>query len=83
MANNNLAKMIKQAKQTAFEDGLWQGINFGVNVAALAYYNSLGIGRKRCDRAQAEAQRIVDEIINVNDPDWTAARLEEAVKKIK
>lgn len=83
MAKNNLAKSLKQAKQTAFEDGLWQGITFGLNIAAVAYHNAIGTGRKRTDRAQAEAQRIVDEIINVNDPVWTAARLEEAVKKIK
>ncbi len=83
MANNNFAKLLKQTKEKAFEDGLWQGINFGINAAAVAYYNAIGIGRKRADRAQAELQRIVDEIINVNDPDWTAARLEEAVKKIK
>lgn len=83
MAKNNLAQLLAEARQRGFEDGLWQGLGFGVNLYAIADNHVHGHGEIRIDRSVAYVQKLVDEIVDVDDPEATEAHIEYEMKRIR
>ena len=80
---NQYLKPLQDTKQAGYEDGLWQGIQFGANIAAIAYNHVCGIGRKRTKETEAEVNRLLQEIIRENDPVWTEQQIKRALEQIK
>ena len=40
---NKMLKMLQNAKQDGFTEGVWQGVQLGINLTILAYYHVFGI----------------------------------------
>ena len=55
----------------------------GLNLAAIALNHKFGFGNIRLTRLEAEVQKLVDEIIDTNDPIVTKAHIEKAVQQIR
>lgn len=51
----------------AFQDGVEVGFRFGINLATIAFHRTCGIGKKRIKKAEAECQKLLDEIVDVKD----------------
>lgn len=76
-------KNLQEAKEAGYQDGLFQGIQFGANIAAIAYNHTCGIGKERTLRAEAEVNKLLQEIVNVGDPVWTEQQIKKALEQIK
>ena len=80
---NNLAQLLIEARQRGFEDGLWQGLQFGINLTHIANNHVHGHGEVRLDRTHKRVQQLVNEVVNVNDPDVTDAHIKREMKRIR
>ena len=80
---NAMLKRLQDAKEAGYQEGVFQGIQFGANIAAIAYNHTCGIGRERTKRAEEEVNRLLQEIVNVNEPAWTEAQIKKALEQIK
>ena len=76
-------RRLREARQQGYEEGVAQGVHFGANIATIAFNRSCGIGRKRIREAEVEVNKLVQEIVKVNDPEWTANRIQKALDQIK
>ena len=79
---NKLLKQLQDAKQAGFTEGVWQGIQLGINLTILAYYNALGIGKTRYERAVPEITRLINEIRN-EDPLQAEKHIREGFERMK
>ena len=80
---NAYLKRIQDAKEAAYSNGVLDGITYGINVAAIAYHNALGIGKERTKKAEDEVNRILQEVIDDKDPVYTAKKIQDAVRLLK
>ena len=80
---NDYLRRMNLVKQQAYQDGVVQGVQFGASLATVAFNHACGIGRKRIKEAEVEINRLVNDIIKVDDPDWTEAQLKKALDQIK
>lgn len=80
---NKLAQLLAEARQRGFEDGLYQGLQFGVNLTHIANNHVHGHGEKRIMRTHNLVQKLVDEVVDVNDPDVTEAHIKQEMKRIR
>ena len=83
MGNSKLAQLLLEARQRGFEDGLYQGLQFGVNLTHIANNHVHGHGEKRIMRTHNLVQKLVDEVVDVNDPDVTEAHIKQEMKRIR
>lgn len=83
MPKNAYAKKLFQTKHNAYADGIWYGMRLGLNLAAIALNRQFGFGEIRLKRLEGQVQRLVDEIVDTNDPDVTQAHIEKALKQIR
>ena len=83
MPKNKLAKLLEEARQRGFEDGLWQGLQFGVNLYAISNNHLYGHGEIRLDRSVAYVQKLVNEVVDVDDPEATEAHINYEMKRIR
>lgn len=79
---NKLLKSLQKAKSDGFTEGVWQGIQLGINLTVIAYYNVLGIGKKRYKKVAPELTRMINEI-RVDDPIRTEKQIKEAFERMK
>ena len=83
MPKNEFLNKVRQSKDAAYTDGIWEGINMGLNLCAIANNHVHGHGDVRLTRTEAYVQKLIDEIIDVNDPVVTHVRMERAIKQIR
>ena len=83
MAKNAYAKKLFQTKNNAYSDGVWSGIQMGLNLAAIALNHKFGFGEERLKRLEQKVQELVDEIVDTNDPLVTKVHIETALKQIR
>ena len=83
MPKNAYLSTVRQQKQTAYTDGIWDGINMGLNLCAIANNRVHGHGDARLTRTEAYVQKLIDELIDTNDPLVNKVHIEEAVKQIR
>lgn len=80
---NKLAQLLQKARQQGFEDGLYQGLQFGVNLTAIAFNHRYGFGDKRLTLIQGDVQKLVDEVVDVNDPAVTEEHIRYEMRRIR
>ena len=82
MANKFLSSM-KEAKEKAYRDGVWDGMRMGFNIVAIALNHKFGFGEQRLKRLEEKVQSLVDEMITTNDPYVNKVHIENAIKQIR
>lgn len=83
MNKNIYLKTMKETKEKAYRDGVWDGMRMGFNITAIALNHIFGFGEKRLKRLEAKVQSLVDEIIDTNDPYVVQVHIEKAVQQIR
>ena len=83
MAKNAYAKKLLQTKENAYTDGVWEGLQLGLNLAAIALNHTFGFGDKRLTRLEANVQELVNEMVDAGDPFVNKAHIEKAVLQIR
>ena len=82
MANKFLSN-IKEIKEKAYRDGVWDGMRMGFNIVAIALNHKFGFGEQRLKRLEGKVQSLVDEMITTNDPYVNKVHIENAIKQIR
>ena len=80
---NAYATKLRETKNNAYSDGVWAGIQMGLNLAAIALNHKFGFGEERLKRLEQKVQALVDEIVDTNDPLVTKVHIEIALKQIR
>lgn len=83
MPKNAYANKLFQTKQNAYADGVWSGLQMGLNIAAIALNHEFGFGDVRLTRLEQKVQNLVNEIVDTNDPLVTKVHIETALKQIR
>lgn len=82
MNKNVFLKEIKEVKEKAYREGVWDGMRMGFNITAIALNHIFGFGEERLSRLEAKVQELVDEMLT-NDPYVNKVHIETAVKQIR
>ena len=82
MKNAYLHKL-RQTKDQAYTDGVWDGMRMGFNIVAIALNHTFGFGEERIKRLETKVQELVNEIVDTNDPVVTEAHIEQAIRQIR
>lgn len=80
---NAYATKLRETKNNAYSDGVWAGIQMGLNLAAIGLNHEFGFGEERLKRLEQKVQELVDEIVDTNDPLVTKVHIETALKQIR
>lgn len=80
---NAYANKLRQTKDNAYTDGVWDGMRMGFNIVAIALNHEFGFGESRIKRLEQKVQALVDEIVVTNDPMVTDAHIQQALKQIR
>lgn len=80
---NAYANKLRQTKDNAYTDGVWDGMRMGFNIVAIALNHEFGFGESRLKRLEQKVQALVDEIVVTNDPIVTDAHIQQALKQIR
>jgi hypothetical protein len=80
---NAFATKMKKDKENAYADGVWNGLQMGLNLAAIALNHEYSFGEVRLSRLEKKVQALVDEIVDMNDPLVTKVHIETALKQIR
>lgn len=83
MTKNAYLSKLRQTKDKAYADGMWDGMRMGFDIVAIALNHTFGFGGERIKRLETKVQALVDEIVVTNDPEVTNAHIEEALKQIR
>ena len=83
MAKNAYLRGVKEIKEKAYRDGVWDGMRMGFNIVAIALNHKFGFGEERLSRLEAKVQELVNEIVVTNDPLVTKVHIETAIKQIR
>ena len=80
---NDYATKLRQTRDNAYSDGVWNGLQMGLNLAAIALNHKFGFGNLRLTRLEQKVQELVDEIVDTRDPEVTKVHIETALKQIR
>ena len=83
MAKNAYARKLFKVKDDAYTDGVWEGMQLMLNLVAIALNHVFGFGEKRLSRLEAKVQKLVDELVDTNDPLVNKVHIEKAVRQIR
>ncbi len=83
MAKNRLLQMLEEARAEGFSDGLWKGLHIGINLYAITDNHVHGHGALRLDKSEAYLQKLVNEIVDVKDPEATEAHIRYELERIR
>jgi hypothetical protein len=83
MAKNCFANKMFQQKEKAYRDGVWDGLQLGLNLVAIALNHTFGFGNERLTRLEAKVQELVNEMVDAGDPLVNKAHIEKAVRQIR
>ncbi len=82
MPKNQLVQMMRNARNEGYVDGLWVGLQLGTNITVISANHALELEAEPLARVFVEAQRIVDDIVDVNDPEVTEAHIRYEIQRI-
>lgn len=74
---------LKEVKEKAYRDGVWDGMRMGFNIVAIALNHKYGFGEQRLKRLEGEVQDLVNEIVDTADPLVTKVHIEKELKRIR
>ena len=80
---NAYANKLRETKNNAYADGVWSGLQMGLNLVAIALNHKFGFGETRLQRLEEKVQELVNEIVDTRDPEVTKVRVERAIKQIR
>ena len=80
---NAFLHKLRQTKDQAYTDGVWDGMRMGFNIVAIALNHTFGFGEERIKRLETKVQELVNEIVDTNDPVVTEAHIEQAIRQIR
>lgn len=80
---NRYAKVLQNAKQREYENGLWDGLRMGLNLCAIALNHEFAFGEERLKKLETAVNVLVNEVIDIDDPLLAKRRIETAVKQIR
>ena len=80
---NAYASKLRQTKDNAYTDGVWDGMRMGFDIVAIALNHKFGFGNERITRLEQKVQELVNEIVDTNDPYVTKVHIREALKQIR
>lgn len=80
---NAYLKNVREVKETAYRDGVWDGMRMGFNIVAIALNHQFGFGETRLKRLEGVVQDLVNEIVDTNDPLVTKVHIEKEIKRIR
>lgn len=80
---NAYINKLRQTKNNAYTDGVWDGMRMGFNIVAIALNHTFGFGEERIKRLETKVQALVNEIVDTNDPVVTEAHIETAIRQIR
>ena len=80
---NAYANKLKQTKDDAYADGVVHGMSMGFDLVAIALNHEFGFGNDRLTRLEQKVQKLIDEVVDTNDPIVTKAHLEQALSQIR
>ena len=80
---NAFATAVANAKKEGYTDGVWEGMQLMLNLQAIALNHIFGFGEKRLSRLEKKVQKLVDELIDTNDPLVNKVHIEKAVRQIR
>ena len=83
MVKNVFLKNVRETKEKAYQDGVWDGMRLGFNIAAIKLNHIFGFGDTRISRLEEGVQDFVDDIVDLNDPYVTKVRVEREIKRIR
>ncbi len=84
--NAYAAKLLanRERRETeAYNKGHAAGFDLAFNLAAVALNDTFGFGNDRLTRLEKQIQRLIDEVLEVGDPEVNRAHLEQRVKSIR
>ena len=76
-------RRLREARQQGYEEGIYRGVQIGANLCTLGFHKAHGLGRKRIKEAEVEVNKLIADIVNVNDPEWTEVQIQKALDQIK
>lgn len=74
---------LKEVKEKAYRDGVWDGMRMGFNIVAIALNHKYGFGEQRLKRLEGEVQDLVNEIVDTADPLVTKVHIEREIRRIR
>lgn len=80
---NAYAKKLLKTKENAYTEGVWEGVQLGLNLAAIALNHTFGFGDGRLTKLEAKVQELVNEMVDAGDPFVNKAHIETALKQIR
>lgn len=83
MAKNCFSQQLIQIKEKAYRDGVWEGLQLGLNLAAIALNHTFGFGNGRLTKLEAKVQELVNEMVDAGDPFVNKVHIEKAVRQIR
>jgi hypothetical protein len=83
MAKNAYANKLRTTRDNAYTEGVWEGLQLGLNLAAIALNHTYGFGDKRLSVVEAKVQEFVNEMVDAGDPFVNKAHIEKAVRQIR
>ena len=83
MNKNIYLKTVRESKEKAYRDGVWDGMRMGFNIVAIALNHKFGFGETRLKRLEGLVQDLVNEIVDTADPLVTKVHIETAIKQIR
>ena len=83
MVKNVYLRNVQETKEKAYRDGVWDGIQMGLNLCAISLNHKFGFGEIRLKRLECDVQDLVNEIVDTNDPLVTKVHIEREIKRIR
>lgn len=83
MNKNVFLKQVKEVKEKAYRDGVWDGMRMGFNITAIKLNHIFRFGNGRLSTLEEGVQDYVDDIIKTDDPYVVKVHLESEVKRIR
>lgn len=75
---------LRDTKDKAYTDGVWDGMRMGFDLVTIALNHKFGFGNKsRIPELEQYVQKLVDEIVDTNDPLVTKVRIKKSLKQIR
>lgn len=79
---NNFALQMKEIKDREFNNGLRQGIDFGLMITEIALNNLWHFGNDRLEKLEIEHNRILVEEVQGKEPELLVAQLRRRLEQI-
>ena len=83
MPKNSFAKTLQAKGEKEYRNGVWHGLQMGLDIVTIALNHKFSFGEKRIHELELYVQELINDIVKVNDPELTKYRLDKAIKQIR